>query len=139
MTQIDVLRLLKPLRYATAVLIAVGGIMHLLGLVTALYHGWPLPWFIWAFFLFAILFYPASALMILKNWAWGYWIAAVPPIIGGFFIFIGLFLPRTGFLMLLAGTVTTQLTWMGFVQMTSEAMAVAYAWFLICHRVWRLN
>jgi hypothetical protein len=77
--------------------------------------------------------------MILRNVSWGYWIVAVAPCVGGLFIFLGFFWPDTGFLKLLAGTVGKEITWTGFVQVTSESMAVAYAVLLIYHKIWQLH
>ena len=139
MTPGEKLALLNPIRYAVAVLIVTGGIMHLIGLIKARLHGQSLSCICWFFYVFAIFMYPASAVMILKNIHWGYWITAVAPCVGGFFIFLGFFWPDTGFLMLLAGTSGREITWIGFVQVTSESMAVAYAFLLIYHKMWQLH
>jgi hypothetical protein len=139
MTPSEKLALLNPIRYALAALIVMGGAMHLIGLIMALLHSQRLGWVCWFFYFFAILVYPISSGMILKNTQRGYWIAAVAPCVGGLFIFLGFFWPDTGFLKLLAGTVEKEITWVGFVQVTSESMAVAYAVFLIYHKVWQLH
>lgn len=139
MTHDEKLKLLYPIRYAVAVLILTGGIMHLIGLIKALLHNQCLPWICWFFYLFAISMYPIAAVTIFRNIRWGYWLAAIAPCVGGLFIFLGLFWPDTGFLKLLAGTFGREITWMGFVQVTSESMAVAYAVLLIYHKVWQLH
>jgi hypothetical protein len=139
MTPSEKLALLNPIRYALAALIVMGGAMHLIGLIMALLHRQRLVWVCWFFYFFAILVYPISSGMIFRNTQWGYWIAAVAPCVGGLFIFLGFFWPDTGFLKLLAGTVEKEITWVGFVQVTSESMAVAYAVLLIYHKVWQLH
>ena len=139
MTSLEKWVLLNPMRYALMVLIATGGAMHLIGLIQTLLQHRTLPPVGWFFYLFAIFVYPASAVMIFKNLWWGYWIAAVAPCVGGLFIFLGFFWPHTGFLTLLAGTVEREITWVGFVQITSESMGVAYAAFLIYHKIWKLQ
>jgi hypothetical protein len=130
---------LNLLRYCAAFLIVVGGLMHLIGLITALVRRKSLPWVCWFVFFFAIVMYPASAVMILKNIPWGYWITAGAPCAGGLLIFLGFFFPKWGFLKLLAGNFDKEITWMGFVQISSESMAVGYALLLIYHKVWLLS
>jgi hypothetical protein len=127
MTPSEMQELLNPIRFAIAWFIFIGGIMHLMGLITDLRHGWSLPKLCWFFFLFAIVVYPVSAVMILKNMSLGYWITLVAPCVGGLFIFIGFFRPKSRYLMLLAGTYEREITWMGFLQVTSESLAVAGA------------
>ena len=139
MTPGEKFALLNPIRYALAALIVTGGTMHLIGLIKALLQHQCLPWICWFFYLFAISMYPIAAVTIFRNIRWGYWLAAVAPCVGGLFIFLGFFWPGTGFLMLLAGTVGREITWMGFMQVTSESMAVAYAVLLIYHKVWQLH
>jgi hypothetical protein len=131
MTPVEIIELLNPVRFGTALSIFIGGIMHLFGLITALRHGWSLPKICCIFFLFAIVVYPVSAVMILKNISLGYWITLVAPCVGGLFIFIGFFRPKWRFLMLLAGTYEKEITWMGFWQVTSESLAVAGAAIMI--------
>jgi len=125
--------------------------MHLLGFITAFVHGNPLPWegmegvswvvkaLLWFFYLFAIVMYPVSAAMIGKNRRWGYWIVAAAPPVGGLFIFLGFFCPNSGLLMMLAGNFGREITWMAFIQIFSESMAVAYVIPLIYHKVWLLS
>jgi hypothetical protein len=127
MTPVEMLAMLKPVRFGTAGFILIGGLMHFMGLITALRRGWSLPKVCWFFFFFAIVLYPVSAVMILKNMSLGYWITLVAPCVGGLFIFIGFFRPESRFLMLLAGTYENEITWMGFLQVTSESLAVAGA------------
>ena len=133
------LGLLNPIRYAIAVLIVIGGIMHLIGLIQVIIHSRSLPGICWFFYLFAIIIYPASMVMIFKNMSWGYWITAVAPSVGGLFIFIGFFYPESRLLTLLAGTVGREITWYGFVQVISESIALAGAVFLIYHKIWQLK
>jgi hypothetical protein len=123
----EVRYLVDPVRYGIAFSIFTGGVMHLLGLITALRRGWSLPRICWFFFLFAIVLYPVSAVMILDGMSLGYWITLVAPCVGGLFIFIGFFQPKSRFLMLLAGTHESEITWMGFLQIASESLAVAGA------------
>lgn len=127
MTPVELSELLNPLRFATAVCILIGGLMHLMGLITAMRRKWSLPKIGWGFFLFAIVLYPVSAVMIIKGFSLGFWITLVAPCVGGLFIFIGFFRPGSRFLMLLAGTYESEITWMGFLQVTSESLAVAGA------------
>lgn len=138
MTPSEKLELLNPIRYGTALLIFIGGIMHFIGLIQVIVHSRSLPGVCWFFYLFAVVMYTVSMVMIFKNISWGYWISAVAPCVGGLFIFIGFFWPGTRFLTLLAGTVQNEITWYGFVQVMSESMAVAGAVFLIFHKIWKL-
>lgn len=121
------LELLNPIRFGIALSIFIGGIMHLMGLIKALRNKWSLPKICWFFFFFAIVAYPVCAVMILKSMRLAYWITLVAPCVGGLFIFIGFFRPESRFLMLLAGTYEREITWMGFLQVTSESLAVAGA------------
>ena len=137
MTPSEKLEILAPIRYGIALLIFIGGIMHLIGLIQVIIQNRSLPGICWFFYMFAILIYPACMVMILKDISLGYWITVAAPSIGGLCIFIGFFWPSKRFLMLLAGTVENEITWYGFVQVVSESMAVAGAVCLICHKIWR--
>lgn len=135
MVHSDMANMLCLLRYLTASLIVLGGIMHLIGLITDLVRGTRLSRFCWFIYLFAIIVYPIAAVMILKGISWAYWIVLVAPSVGGFVIFLGFFLPDSGFLKLLAGNPGNEITWMAFVQIFSESMAVAYAFIVLYHQV----
>jgi hypothetical protein len=148
MTRDEKVNMLRPLGYFAAALIVVGAAMHLLGLITAFIHGNPFPWdgmnvsgpkkaLLWFIYLFAIIAYPASAVAIVKNIRWGYWITLIAPPVGGLLIFLGFFCPDSGLLLMLAGNFGTEITWMGFVQIASESAAVAYALPLVSYEVWR--
>jgi hypothetical protein len=148
MTRDEKVKVLRPLGYFAAALIVVGAAMHLIGLITAFIHGNPFPWdgmpvsgpkkvLLWFIFLFAIIAYPASAVAIVKNIRWGYWITLIAPPVGGLLIFLGFFFPDSGLLLMLAGNFGTEITWMGFVQIASESAAVAYALPLVSYEVWR--
>ncbi len=151
MSQDDKVKVLRPLAYFTAALIVVGAAMHLIGLIIAFIHGNPFPWggminlcwlkkaIIWFIYLFAIIMYPASAVAIVKNKGWGYLITLIAPSVGGLLIFLGFFCTNSGLLLLLAGNFDNQITWMGFVQIFSESMAVAYAVPLVYYKIWRLG
>jgi len=139
MTPSEKYDLMTPIRVGIALLILIGGIMHLIGLIQVMICDRTLPKTCWFFYLFAIFVYPASMVMIFKNIIWGYWITAVAPSVGGLFITMGFVWPATRFLTLLAGTVQNEITWFGFVQVMSESMAVGGAVFLIYHKIWQLR
>jgi hypothetical protein len=151
MSQNEKLEVLRPLRCFTAILIVVGAAMHLIGLIIAFIHGNPFPWggiahlsgpmkaLLWFIYLFAIIGYPVSAVMILKNKSAGYWITLIAPPVGGLLIFLGIFFPDSGLLLLLAGNFGKEITRMDFVQISSESVAVAYAFLLVRHKVWQLG
>ena len=151
MSRDDKVKVLRPLAYFTAFLIVVGAAMHLIGLIFAFIHGNPWPWggmmhpcwlkkaILWFIYLFAIVMYPASAVAIVKNKRWGYLITLIAPPVGGLLIFVGFFRTNAWLLLLLAGNLDNQITWMGFAQIASESMAVAYAVPLVYYEVWRLR
>ena len=66
-------------------------------------------------------------------------ITLIAPPVGGLLIFVGFFRTNAWLLLLLAGNLDNQITWMGFVQIFSESMAVAYAVPLVYYEVWRLR
>ncbi len=144
-------KVLRPLAYFTAFLIVVGAAMHLFGLIIAIIHGNPWPWggmidpcwlkkaILWFIYLFAIIMYPASAVAIAKNKRWGYLITLIAPPVGGLLIFVGFFRTNAWLLLLLAGNLDNQISWMGFVLIFSVSMAVAYAVPLVYYEVWRLR
>ena len=151
MSQDPKVRVLRPLAYFTAVLIVVGAAMHLIGLIIALIYGNPFPWggmmhpcwlkkaILWFIYLFAIIMYPASAVAIVKNKRWGYLITLIAPPVGGLLIFVGFFCTDPWLLLMLAGNFDHQITRTGFVQITSESMAVAYAVPLVYYKIWGLG
>ena len=151
MSQDPKVKVLRPLAYFTAFLIVVGATMHLIGLIFALIHGNPFPWggmmhpcwlkkaILWFIYLFAIIMYPASAVAIVKSKRWGYLITLIAPPVGGLLIFVGFFCPDPWLLLMLAGNCDHQITWMGFVQIASESMAVAYAIPLVYYKIWGLG
>ena len=77
--------------------------------------------------------------MMIRNIPWGYWITLVLPCVGGLVVFLGLATRRLSYLSTALGTFRNEVTWMGFVQITSESLAVAYAaWLTICPKIWQL-
>lgn len=139
MTPFEKFELLNPIGYGIGPLIFIGGIMHLIGLIQVIIHKRSLPKICRFFYLFAIVVYPVTMVLIFKNISVGYWITVIAPSVGGLFIFIGFFWPTTRFLTLLAGTVENEITWYGFVQVITESMAVAGAVFLVYHKIWQLQ
>ena len=125
MEPIQIKELPNPIKFGVAGCIFFGGFMHFLGLIAAWRNGWSLPWQCLPFFFSAIILYPASAVMIVKNMSLGYLIAFALPCIGGLFIFIGFIWPKSHFLMILVGTHEREITLMGFLQIISESFAVA--------------
>jgi hypothetical protein len=137
MTQDKIVVSLKALRYWIAVLIALGGIMHLIGFINILLRDLNPPLICWVFYLVAILIYPTFAVMILKDIRWVYFLTAGLPSVGGIAIFIGFLFPDSRLLMLMAGTIKNEITWYGFIQIVSESMAVAFSGLLLYHRIWK--
>ncbi len=140
-------KVLYSMRYLTAGLIILGAIMHLIGLIIA-FDGSSLPWgglphlsvlvrvLLCLFYLFAIVMYPVSAVMVLKGVRWAYWLIAVAPSVGGLLIVLGFICPDSGLLMFLAGNFDKEITPVAFFQVITESIAVAYAAVLIRYKAW---
>ena len=136
MDQNEKFNMLNPLRYATAVLIAVGGSMHAIGLVKGIIDNQTFPIWYWVIFLIAIPGYLISAVLILKNVKLGYYFTLISPIIGGLLIFLGFIFPRSNLLILIPGTYKNEITLIGFITLISEPVAAASSAFLIKHQIW---
>ncbi len=136
MDQTEKQEMFKPVRYAAAAAIALGGFMHVMGVGFTLAGHQAFPWYCWAVFMAAILGYPVSAILILKNRRLGYVLAFGGPLIGGFLIFLGFIFPGSGLLMLIPGTFVNEITPIGFLTLIIEPLAVASAAFCLVHRVW---
>ena len=128
--------LLNPLRYLAAVLIAIGGSMHAVGLFKVISESLVFPCWFWAVYLIAIPGYLISAVLILKNRMLGYCFAAIGPFTGGLLIFFGFLFPDSQLLILIPGTLTTEITLTGFITLTTEPVAACSAVFLIVHKIW---
>ncbi len=136
MDQQDKSVLLNPLRYIAAVLIAVGGSMHALGIFKVISESLVFPWWFWSVYLIAIPGYLVSAVLILKNQRMGYYFTAIGPFTGGLLIFFGFLFPDLQLLILIPGTLTTEITLTGFITLITEPVAACSAVFLIVHKTW---
>ncbi len=130
---------LLPLRYIAAAMIALGGSMHGVGLISSIQDGQHFSWWFWMIFLFDIPAYLLSAVLILINRPIGYFIAFVAPIIGGLLIFAGFVFPESHLLILIPGTYSNEIKMIGFLTLISEPIAVVCAGFLIYNKIWDLD
>ena len=116
-----------PRRQLCAVSIAIGGLMHWIGLYMAYRADALGPWWVVAAFVFFATAYPASALAILKRARAGLWIALLGPLVGSVLIFIGVAFPATGLMVFIPGTLSDELTVVGFITLVVEPVAVVLA------------
>lgn len=135
----DKYNLLNPLRYAAGASIAIGGLMHGIGLISSVLDGMSFAWWFWMIFVFAIPAYLLSAVFIFMNWRLGYVITLAAPIIGGVLVLIGFIFPGSGLLILIPGTYSNEITMIGFTTLISEPVAATFCAFLIYHKVWELT
>ncbi|MEM7351028.1 MAG: hypothetical protein AAF657_09500 [Acidobacteriota bacterium] len=116
-----------PRRQLGAFSIAVGGLMHWIGLYQAYRADALGPWWVIAAFVFFGTAYPLSALDILRGGRPGLWIALFGPLVGSVLIFIGVAFPATGLMVFIPGTLTDELTVIGFITLVVEPIAVVLA------------
>ncbi len=131
--------LLSPMRYIAAAMIATGGSMHGIGLISSVLDGQHFSWWFWMIFLFAIPAYLMSAVFILKNWRIGYFITMAAPIIGGLLIFAGFVFPESRLLILIPGTYENEIKMIGFLTLITEPIAVVCAGVLILNKIWEFD
>lgn len=117
----------RALRWLCAASIATGGVMHLAGLHAASTGGFAGPWWMYAIFWTAIVGYPASAVGILLDRKPAYLFAVAGPIVGGILIFLGLLSNDLDFQILIPGTLSGEITPIGFVTLVVEPLAVLSA------------
>lgn len=132
-------RMLNPLRYSSAVLIAVGGSMHLTAFIKGVMDKSEFPFWYYVIFFIAIPGYFISSALIIKNIKHGYFFAFISPIIGGLLIFFGFIFPESKLLILIPGTYTNEITFIGFVTLISEPIASSSCAFLIKNEIWKLQ
>jgi len=125
--------LLRPLAILATANLAVGGLMHWMGLVSFRADNLLMEWWYYAIFLAAGILYPAGAALMLLDKKAGYLIGVAGPVIGGALILIGFLFPATGFLVLIPGTVDQNITLMGFITLVTEPVAVFLAGFCLFH------
>ncbi len=116
-----------PRRQLCAFTLAVGGLMHWLGLYRAYREDAHWPWWVVAAFIFFGTSYPVSAWAILKRVKWGLWIALLGPTVGSTLILAGVAFPATGLMVFIPGTLATELTVIGLITLVIEPIAVVLA------------
>ena len=116
-----------PRRQLCAFSIAVGGLMHWIGLYMAYRADALGPWWVVTAFVFFGTSYPWSAWAILKRIKAGLWIALIGPAVGSTLILAGVAFPATGLMVFIPGTLGTELTVIGFITLVIEPIAVILA------------
>jgi hypothetical protein len=125
--------LLGPLAILAAANLAVGGLMHWIGLLSSRADNLVMEWWYYAIFLTAGILYPTGAALMLFDKKAGYLIGVAGPVIGGALILLGFLFPATGFLVLIPGTLDHNITIIGFITLITEPVAVFLAAFCLFH------
>jgi hypothetical protein len=134
------MELLNPFRYLAAGTIAIGGMMHGIGLCSLIRDNQDISLSVWAVFLFAVCAYTTSAILILKNNMIGYLISFLSPLSGGLFLLMGyIFCPDLSFLKLLPGVRNNQILLVGFITIITEPVACICSMILIKNRIWKIK
>ena len=123
-----------PLRAQAAVGIAIGGAMHILGLLRALGAGVDIPWWMYAVFGIAIVCYPLSAIGVALRVEAAELFAFAGPLAGGALILAGFVFPPSRLIMLIPGTLTDEIAVVGFVTLIVEPVAAICALQLLFQR-----
>ncbi|MBU2488579.1 MAG: hypothetical protein KKA60_04235 [Proteobacteria bacterium] len=117
-------------RFLAAVSILAGGVLHIAGLAQVFSRSANLPWYDWLVYVVAMAGYPVAAYFIIRDRTPGYVMAVVGPCVGGVLIFTGFISTTKGLLMLIPGTIGSEITLVGFLTLITEPMAVAAS--LVC-------
>ena len=107
-----------------AATIALGGLLHGMGMGITLAAGTSMPWWYWAVFMIALSGYETSAALILLGKRAGLVFAAAGPVVGGTLIAAGFVFPGSGLLCLIPGTYASEITVPGFWTLVLEPVAV---------------
>lgn len=112
---------------AAAASIALGGILHGIGMIQTVMLGLSMPFWYWAIFITALAGYETSAVLILSGKPAGYLFASFGPIVGGTLIALGFLFPSSGLLSLIPGTYANEITVIGFWTLVIEPIAVVFS------------
>ncbi len=116
-----------PRRQLCAFTLAIGGLMHWIGLYMAHRADALGPWWVVAAFVFFGTAYPLGAVAILRRVRAALWVALIGPLVGSLLIFAGVAFPSTGLMVFIPGTLVDELTVVGFITLVVEPIAVVLA------------
>ncbi len=127
-------------RFNAAAAILAGGLLHIAGLAQVFSRSANLPWYDWLVYVVAMVGYPMAAYLIVRDRKPGYAMAVLGPCIGGLLIFTGFVTSSRGLVMLIPGTILSEITpagyqpaeitLAGFLTLIIEPVAVASS--LVC-------